>query len=327
MKKAVTNPSLSFVAGDRLDLMQTFVRIVEAGSLSGAAAQLNTTQPTVSRRLQALERLLGLRLLQRSTRAMRLTEDGERCFERAKALLENWEALNADLRGVGVEPQGSLRVRAPHAFGQEQFVRPLAEFLRHNPLVNVEWMLRDDVHDLIGEGIDCALQVGEVRDPNLVAIKLVDVPRIVVASPAVLEGAPIPQHARDLADLPWMALRTYYRNEVMLTHATSGEACSFPIQPRLSTDSLYAMRHAAVLGAGACIVSAWMATDDVAAGRLVRLAPQWHAAPLPLYLIYPYARFYPARLLRFVAAMREAAPLVLKSAVTPPSRRPGGARG
>lgn len=327
MKDAATHPLPSVVAGDRLDLMQTFVRIVEAGSLSSAAAQLNTTQPTVSRRLQALERLLGLRLLQRSTRAMRLTEDGERCFERAKALLENWEALNADLRGVGVEPQGSLRVLAPHAFGQEQFVRPLAMFLRDNPMVHVEWLLRDDVHDLIGEGIDCALHVGEVRDPNLVAIKLVDVPRIVVASPAGLKDAPVLQHARDLAGLPWMALRTYYRNEVVLTHALSGETCSFPIQPRLSTDSLYALRHAAVLGTGACIVSAWMVADDLAAGRLVRLATQWHAAPLPLYLIYPYARFYPARLLRFVATMREAAPAVLRGAVSPPVTRPGGARG
>lgn len=301
--------------GDRLDLMQTFVRIVEAGSLSGAAARLNTTQPTVSRRLQTLERTLGLRLLQRSTRAMRLTEDGERCFERAKALLENWEAFEAELRGVGDEPKGSLRVLAPHAFGQEQFVRPLAEFLQHNPLVNVEWMLRDDLHDLIGEGIDCALQVGEPRDPNMVAIRLGDVPRIVVASPAVLNGAPVPQHVDGLVDLPWMALRTYYRSEVLLSHAATGESRSFPIRPRLSTDSLYALRHAAVMGVGACVVSAWMVAESLAAGRLVQLAPDWQAAPLPLHLIYPYARFYPARLLRFVAAMREAAPLALQGAV------------
>ncbi|KRC08642.1 LysR family transcriptional regulator [Hydrogenophaga sp. Root209] len=328
--KNVQPPPATSAAGDRLDLMQTFVRIVEAGSLSGAAAQLNTTQPTVSRRLQALERTLGVRLLQRSTRAMRLTEDGERCFERAKVLLENWEAFEAELRGVGDEPKGSLRVLAPHAFGQEQFVRPLAEFLHAHPLMSVEWLLRDDVHDMIGEGIDCALQVGEVRDPAVVAIKLVDVPRIVVASPAVLQGAPVPQHAQALSDLPWLALRTYYRNEVSLTHAATGEIRQFAIRPRLSSDNLYVCRNAALAGLGAVIVSAWMVADDIAAGRLLRLAPEWQAPSLPLYLTYPYARFYPARLRRFVAAMREAAPLVLQGAavaIIPLATSPGAACG
>lgn len=309
--------------------MQTFVRIVEAGSLSGAATQLNTTQPTVSRRLQALERTLGLRLLQRSTRAMRLTEDGERCFERAKALLENWEAFEAELRGVGEEPRGSLRVLAPHAFGQEQFVGPLAGFLHAHPAVNVEWLLRDDVHDMIGEGVDCALQVGEVRDPAVVAVRLADVPRIVVASPALLQGIAAPPHAQALSGLPWLALRTYYRNEVELTHATTGEVAQFAIRPRLSSDNLYVCRHAAIAGVGAAIVSAWMVTDDLAAGRLVRLAPDWQAPSLPLYLTYPYAPFYPARLRHFIAAMREAAPRVLQgaAAVTPPATTPGVVRG
>ena len=104
-------------AGYRFELMETFVRIVEAGSLSAAAAQLHTTQPTISRRLQALERSLGMRLLQRTTHTMRLTVDGERCFKRAKELLANWAAFEADLRGAQEEPDGLLRVAVPHAFG------------------------------------------------------------------------------------------------------------------------------------------------------------------------------------------------------------------
>src|SRR3954454_22221120 len=103
----MSNPTSS---ADRFELMQTFIRIVDAGSLSSAAAQLGTTQPTVSRRLQALERSLGLRLLQRSTHAMKLTEDGARCYERAKELLASWNLLEADLRGASDEPEGTLRV-------------------------------------------------------------------------------------------------------------------------------------------------------------------------------------------------------------------------
>ena len=126
-------PHSSATPSDRLELMQTFVRIVEAGSLSAAAAQMLTTQPTVSRRLQALERALGVRLLQRSTHAMKPTEDGERCYTRAKELLADWDALAADLRGAGEAPEGLLRVVVPHAFGQAQLVEPLGEFLRACP--------------------------------------------------------------------------------------------------------------------------------------------------------------------------------------------------
>ena len=167
------------------------------------------------------------------------------------------------------------------------------------------------------------------RDPAAVAIKLVDVPRIVVASPDVLQGAPVPQHADELAGLPWLALRTYYRNEVALTHAATGQARQFSIKPRLSTDSLYVVRNAALAGLGVGIVSAWMVADDLASGRLLRLAPEWQAPPLPLYLIYPYARFYPARLRQFVAAMREAAPQVLQGAalLTRPAVPPAPVRG
>lgn len=292
--------------------MATFVRIVEAGSLSAAAAQLQSTQPTVSRRLQALEQSLGVRLLQRSTHVMRLTLDGERCFERAKELLANWAAFEADLRGAQEEPEGLLRVLVPHAFGQEKFVEPLARFLRENPRVSVEWLLKDEVRDFIAEGVDCAIQVGEPSDPSVVAIKLSEVPRIVVAAPSVWADGDAPRTPADLAALPWLALRTYYRNEITLTHRSSGESRSLPLRPVVSTDSLYALRSAAVLGLGVCAGSSWLMDDDIAQGRLVHLVPDWRPAPLPVYLTYPHARFYPSRLLRFVALMRDAvAPAIL----------------
>jgi DNA-binding transcriptional LysR family regulator len=294
--------------GDRLQLMETFVRIVEAGSLSAAAAQLRTAQPTISRRLQALERSLGVRLLQRSTHGMRLTVDGERCFERAKELLANWAAFEADLRGAQEAPEGLLRVAMPHAFGQEKFIEPLARFVREHPRVSVEWLLRDDLGDFIATGIDCAIQVREPTDLSLVAIRLGEVPRIVVAAPSLLEGRALPRDAADLAALPWLALRAYYLNELTLIHAAGGATQRIAMQPRVSTDSLYALRSAALLGLGAAAGSRWLLADDVAAGRLLHLTPEWHAAPLPVYLVYPHARFYPSRLLRFVEAMRRAIP-------------------
>jgi DNA-binding transcriptional LysR family regulator len=313
--KAATSaaPPTSPVSGDRLELMQTFVRIVDAGNLTAAALQLGTTQPTISRRLQTLEQSLGVSLLNRSTHSMRLTADGERCYERAGELLASWAAFESELRGVDEEPEGILRVVAPHAFGQERLIKPLADYLQRYPRMSVEWLLHDDssVQDFIAAGIDCAIQVGEITDSTLVAIKLAEVPRIVVAAPSVLAGTAAPEQAKDLAALPWLALRTYYRNEVLLRHVQSGKLQRIAITPRLSTDSLYALRSAAVQGLGAAIGSAWVLAEDLAAGRLVHLAPQWQAAPLPVSLVYPYARFYPLRLRRFVDIMRAAAPAVL----------------
>ncbi|MGJ7485372.1 LysR family transcriptional regulator [Variovorax sp. LT2P21] len=303
--------------GDRIQLMQTFVRIVEAGSLSAAAAQLGATQPTVSRRLQALERSLGMRLLSRSTHAMKLTEDGERCFARAKELIAAWDSFESDLRGAGAEPEGTLRVVAPHAFGQNVLVGPLAGYLRRYPRMSVDWLLHDRAPDFIADAVDCAIHVGEVNDPQLVAIKLAEVPRIVVAAPSVLGEGPAPSHAKDLAALPWLALRSFYRTDITLTHVQSGERHSVPITPRLSTDSLYATCNATLMGLGVSVVSAWAVADDLAAGRLVHLTPQWRASPLPMHLVYPYARHYPAKLRRFVEAMRESVPGAVTTGLTP----------
>lgn len=304
--------SLSGASGDRIELLHTFVRIVEAGSLSAAAEQLAATQPTISRRLQALERQLGVRLLQRTTHSMRLTLDGERCYERARELLSNWASFESDMRGVSDEPEGVLRVIVPHAFGQARLIAPLAQYLLRYPRMQVEWLLHDDraIQDYIAAGIDCAIQVGEVTDPGLVAIRLSQVPRIVAAAPALLGGAPLPQDPGELAELPWLALRTYYRNEVTLSHADSGKRRRFAIAPRFSTDSLFALRSAMQHGLGVGIASAWVLADDLASGTLVRLAPQWRATPLPVSLVYPYARFYPARLRRFAELIREGAPAI-----------------
>lgn len=123
-----------------------------------------------------------------------------------------------------------------------------------------------------------------------------------------MAGRPTLQHAQVPPPLPWLALSTFYRREVTLTQAPGGEAHTFGITPRLATDSLYALRSAALVGLGACIASAWIVDNDVRQGNLLHLVRKWHAAPLPVYLVYPYARFYPARLRLFLEAMRGAMP-------------------
>jgi len=175
---------------DRVELVATFLRIAETGSLSAAARWLGTTQPTVSRRLQMLESWFGLKLVQRTTHAMSLTEDGERFFARAKNLLEDWNALEEEVRGSRMTPTGHLRVVVPHAFGQEQMIAPLSDYMRNYPEVSVEWILHDLHPNFTTDGIDCAVQLGAAEDPNTVAIQLAEVGRIVVAPPALCDRPP-----------------------------------------------------------------------------------------------------------------------------------------
>lgn len=286
----------------------TFARIVESGSLSAAAGLLGTTQATVSRRLQTLETLLGAKLLLRSTHAMKLTDDGERCYHHSQILLAAWQSMEDELKHADEEPVGILRVRAPHAFGQEQLLVPLTQFLLEHSKLSVEWMLNDKSVDFLAENIDCAIQVGVESDPANVAVLLAEVPRIVIASPELLARSPAVEEINDLARLPWVALNTFYRHEVTLTHADTGEAVQVPMSPRLSSDSLYAIKGAALAGLGAAVVSAWVVQEELAQGRLVNLLPAWQAAMLPVRLVYPHARYQPARLCRFLALMREVMP-------------------
>ncbi|WP_426445101.1 LysR family transcriptional regulator [Siccibacter colletis] len=293
---------------DRLELMMTFARIVESGSLSAAAGLLGTTQATVSRRLQTLETLLGAKLLLRSTHAMKLTDDGERCYHHSQILLAGWQSMEDELKHADEEPVGILRVRAPHAFGQEQLLVPLTQFLLEHSKLSVEWMLNDKSVDFLAENLDCAIQVGVESDPANVAVLLAEVPRIVIASPELLARSPAVEEINDLARLSWVALNTFYRHEVTLTHADTGETVQVPISPRLSSDSLYAIKGAALAGLGAAVVSAWVVQEELAQGRLVNLLPAWQAAMLPVRLVYPHARYQPARLCRFLALMREVMP-------------------
>lgn len=293
---------------DRVDLMRTFIRIVEAGSLSAAARQLETTQATVSRRLQSLEALLGVKLLLRTTHAMKLTDDGERCYQHAKRVTDAWVALEDELSQSDDEPVGILRVRAPHAFGQEQLLVPLTQFLERHPQLSVEWMLNDKHVDFLSANIDCAIRVGAEVDPATVSVLLAEVPRCVVAAPALLARFPQVETPQQLSALPWVALSTFYQHEIQLTNVHSGEREQVAIAPRLYTDSLYAARNTALAGLGVTLISSWAVTEELRNGTLIALLPQWQAAPLPVHLVYPWARYYPARLRKFLQLMREVMP-------------------
>lgn len=296
---------------DRIELMHTFIRIIESGSLSAAARQLNLSQASVSRRLMTLEKLLGVKLLMRTTHAIKLTDDGERCYQHAKQLTDRWLSLEDELKQTTDEPVGTLRVRVPHAFGQQQLIEPLIEFLAQYPQLNIEWKLRDILPDFLAEDIDCAIHVGFEPNPNTVAILLAEVPRIVVASPELLAQYPVIKNIQDLAAVPWVALNLFYQDKICLHNNITQQAEHIRISPRLSTDNLFVTKNAALLGLGAAIVSSWVVKDELQSGVLVQVLPECQAESIPIYLIYPWAQYYPARLRKFLELMKQVMPNIV----------------
>lgn len=286
---------------DRLELMKTFIRIVDSKNLSAAAHSLNTTQPTISRRLMALEKSLGLKLIQRTTHQMQMTEEGRRFYHHAKEIIERWSLVESEMTGVKTLPKGILRVQVPQALGIGKFNDILMSYLKSYPDVDIDWVLSDKVPDFISENLDCAIKVGNIDDPNLIAIKIFELPRIIVASQKLAKSLPKKiSNPSELKELPWLSFTTHYLDSINLFHSKTDEKVNFQIHSRFSSDSLLAMRETALLGLGIGVFSKWIVEDDLQSGRLVQLCKDWQAASLPVYLIYPQSRLKPAKLQKFI---------------------------
>ena len=184
---------------DTITLFRAFVRVVEAGSFTRVAAEQNSSQPTVSRQIAALEEHLGTRLFTRTTRKLTLTDDGRSFYERAKLALE---AVSEAEEAVGrrrARPSGTLRLACPVVFGRLRVIPHLKEFFARYPGVSVDLVMNDIYADLIEEGIDLAIRSGEIPDTSLIAKRIASTRRVVVATPSYLHGRTAPAHPRDLA--------------------------------------------------------------------------------------------------------------------------------
>ena len=187
---------------DKLHAMATFVQIAERGSLTAAAQGLDTSLSSVVRTLAALEADLGVRLLNRTTRRIALTAEGQQYLERCRRILADMEDAEQALRGTAQDPSGLLRVTAPVLFGQLH-VGPVVEaFLARHRRTQVELILLDRVVSLVEEGIDLAVRIGPLSDSSMVAVPVGQIRRVAVASPALLAAAGTPAHPQDLGSLP-----------------------------------------------------------------------------------------------------------------------------
>ncbi|WP_439613510.1 LysR family transcriptional regulator [Reyranella sp.] len=266
---------------DRLEEFAIFVRIVEEGSLVRAARRLRRSPPAVTRALSALEDRIGTRLIDRTTRRLAPTEAGRALYERARAVVADYEAAASGAREAPV--RGLLRIAAPVQFGRRHVAPLAARFLDRNAAIEIELLLNDRNVDLIDEGIDVAVRIGALADSSLTARPVGHVRRQWVASPAYLARHGVPENPSDLAS--HQALLGTSRGALDWSFAGRRRGAPLHLEGRFRTDDIETRLRAVRDGRGIAQFLSYQVADDLAAGRLVRLLRTFEAAPLPVQLL------------------------------------------
>ncbi|WP_312708027.1 LysR family transcriptional regulator [Stenotrophomonas sp.] len=264
--------------------LRTFDRIVHGGSLSAAARDLGVSLAVVSKRLSALERRLQVRLLNRSTRRVSLTDEGSVFHQHCRQVLQAVEAAEAALAQRQDLVAGMLRVTAPNGFGRRHVVPAVREFQMAHPGVRVHLSLRDEIVDLVGEGIELALRYGTLDDSRLVARELAPNRRVLCASPDYLQRRGLPRSIADLQQHDCIA-----SGSPPVSHWRFGQgdaALALPLQASTLCDDGEAAHLMALQGAGIARKSIWDVAEDLQAGRLVEVLPDHALATSPLSAVH-----------------------------------------
>lgn len=285
------------MTGQLLDTeaLADFLAVADAGSVSAGARQRGTPKQTVSRRLRSLESALGVRLFDRSTRALRLTEEGGQLQERARRILTDLAETRAALSARPDVPQGLVRLSAPVLLGQAVLGPLAANLVQRWPGIRLEIVLSDRRVDLIEEGFDAAIRVGPEDQTGLVSRQLAMAQTLVVAAPAVLARYGTPQEPEALAQLPCIQFGPDGRQRTW-TLWQGRRQVEVAVTGPLGFSAISLCLDAAIAGGGFALVPAFIAEAPIASGTLVRVLPQWHGGMVPVRLVTPDRRLVPARL-------------------------------
>jgi LysR family transcriptional regulator for bpeEF and oprC len=288
---------------DRLWAMQVFVKVVDAGSLSRAAAQLDLANASVTTCVRNLEAHLGVALLQRNTRHVTPTDDGLRYYDRCRDILaqvETAEASAASAAGGG-RLAGTLRVELPIAVGHLIIGPALTDFARAHPDLQVRVNLTNSVDDLIRRGVDVAIRMDEIEDGDLVARRIYEARHVLCASPGFLRAAGTPGHPREIEPKCCFGFAATLSSRARpWTFRRGGETQEIAPAGNLCFNSSDALLRSAARGAGFVYVLDVLAQGYLGRGELVAVLPDWETAPQTFYAVYPPSRFVPPRVRLFV---------------------------
>ncbi len=286
---------------DRLGLIVAFSTVADQLSFANAAKKLDSSSATISRKVALLEQELGVRLLNRTTRSVALTDEGQIYHGHCLSILQEWEnadnVLSSLQRG---EPHGMLRLSLPVAFGQLHMTGLIAEFMQAFPKVSVDAEFSDRFVDIIGDHFDAVIRIGSLPDSTIVARKLADSRRRLVASPAYLERRGAPAHPQDLATHSCVRY-VHYRSSHTTWRLTRGEEdVSVPVTGAFRCDNSEAVCKMALHGQAIGIVPDYISYDHLRRGKLVQVLPDWQLDPASgIYLCYPSARYLAPKVRQF----------------------------
>lgn len=286
-----------------LSALRGFRTVLREGSFSAAALALRVPKSTLSKRVADLEAHLGVRLIERSTRTLRPTQEGEVLAARADRLLGEAEDIRRALGESGGTPRGHLRLAVPQSFGNVMLGAIAADFRRLHPEVTLEVHFLDRAPDLLEEGFDGCIRFGPLEDSTQVARRLSHGQAMMVAAPD-LPGLQTLRHPTDLARFDLVGLAAPWPGGLPLQNGS--EEVVLPYAPPLRLGSHLAVRDAVVAGAGIAALPGIVARPDIAAGRLVRVLPDWSTPRKAIYFVYPSAQSVTARLRVFIDHLAQA---------------------
>lgn len=297
-----------------LENIHAFVRTIELGSLSAAGRQLRQSPAVMSHRLQQLEAHLGVRLVNRTTRRLQLTEHGLAFFERARQVIEALERAETAVSDRGATPRGNIRITAPLAFGR-RFLAPLVPaFLDAHPHVSIRMRLSDHLLDLVGEAVDVALRLANLRDSSLIARKIADCPRILCATPAYLAARGVPERPEDLFGHDCLLLRFPGSQQFRWTLQTPDGPLTLAVQGRVDADDSDVLLQLALAGRGIVLKPLFEVADDLRSGALVPVLVDFPPQPVALSVVYPHKQSPASRIKLFADYLaREIQPLITRA--------------
>ncbi|MDD9155238.1 LysR family transcriptional regulator [Aliivibrio sp. S4TY2] len=289
---------------DQLSAMRAFVRVVETGSFSATGKEMNTSQTTISKKVAALEKQIGVKLLTRSSRDHSLTSAGSDYYDTCVNILSELDEAEAKVRTKTTQPQGIIRVAAPVAFGRFLLAPIVAEFFQQYPDIKIDLLLNDKHVNLISEGIDVAIRVKKLEDSSLVARHLFDNPMYLFASPDYLEQHGEPEHPNDLAThncLIYSGLQ-----EAHIWNFNHGDKeYSVPVKGNFQSDNGDVLLDVALTGVGIVSLPIWMAKAHLTSGHLRQIITTYSGQNLPINAIYPQRRYTPLKVRCFVDFLKQ----------------------
>ena len=291
---------------DRLKQIETFVAVATKGSLTAAAQAEGVAPAIIGRRMDALEARLGVKLLLRTTRRISLTHEGSAFLEDCQRLIADFNNAEASVSAGGVKASGHLRVTAPAGFGRRHVAPLVPGFLDLHPDVSLSLNLSDRVVDLVNEGFDCAVRVGDLPDSSLVSVRLADNRRLCVATPAYLQRASTPRHPSELTRHACLTLSSDASQTRGWAFVVEGTATYLRPGARLDCSDGQVLHEWCLQGLGLAWRSTWEVEHDIAAGRLVSVLDEFAAPPNGIYAVSAQRKHLPLRLRLWIDFLKQA---------------------